>query len=77
MSSPSSCNVRGNQDGLEMNGKHQLLLCADVINLSYRNINVLKNKTEALQTLVEILVRKETHRKLSVYKYKSPCHKEV
>jgi hypothetical protein len=37
-----------NQDGLEVNGTHQILVYADNSNLLGKNINTINKKTEAL-----------------------------
>jgi hypothetical protein len=37
-----------NKEGLELTGTHQLVVCADDVNLLYANINVTKNSTEVL-----------------------------
>jgi hypothetical protein len=40
--------VQINQDGLTLNGTHQLLGYADNVNILGRNVHTIKKKTEAL-----------------------------
>ena len=41
-------NVQVKQDGLKLNGTHQLLVYANDVNLLGRSIHIVKNNTEAL-----------------------------
>ena len=40
--------VKANQEGLNLNGKHQILIYGDEVNIFYGSIRTLKGKTEAL-----------------------------
>jgi len=47
--------IQVNQDGLKLNGTHQLLVCADDVNILGGSVHTVKEKAEAL-----IVASKET-----------------
>jgi hypothetical protein len=63
------------KEGLELNGTHQLLVYADVVNLSDKYINIIKKNTEAaLDSSKEICLEVNTEK--TRYMFLS-CHQTV
>jgi len=55
----SECGIRKvqeNEEGLEMNGKHRLLVYADEINISGENVNVIQKNIETLLQASKLVV---------------------
>jgi hypothetical protein len=66
--------VQENQEGLEMNGTHQLLVCADV--------NILSENVSTIKTIRETLLQNSEVGFLEVYTEKTkymfmPCHQNA
>jgi len=57
--------VQVNQDGLKLNGKHQLLVYADKVNILGGNVHTIRKNTEAL-----VVLSKETGLEVSADKTK-------
>jgi hypothetical protein len=71
--------VQGNQKGLKLNGTHQLLVCADVVNLLRDNIDTIEKNTETLSDAskevgLEVNTEKTKYMLLSCHQYAGQNH---
>ena len=64
--------VQINQDGLKLNGTHQILVCADDVNILGRSVYTIKKNSEAL-----IVARKEIGVEVNADKPKYHVHGHV
>ena len=69
--------VQVNQDGLKLNGTHQLLVYADDVNILGRNVHTVKENAEALVVVTkEIGLRVNADRSRYSHVSRSECWKE-
>jgi len=64
--------VQVNQDGLKLNGTHQLLVYADDVNISGGSVYIIKENTEAL-----IVASKDTGLEVTADKLSTWSHLEI
>jgi hypothetical protein len=57
--------VQGNQEGLKLNGTHQLLVCVDDVNLLGNNIEITKKNDASKETGLEVNTEKTQYMLLS------------
>jgi hypothetical protein len=62
----------GKTEGLELNVTHQILICADDVNLVGEDVNIMKKNTKAILNCCEEIGIEETQRKLYICYVLSP-----